>query len=124
MLDILLAALQEYASLKQNHSNGMADAADVSSSKHRLEGALNDYIDQRILHHLNSTSQTFSASQTNLKAAESFNDSIQTTTKSIRTIAALNSAPLPPESRDQKVIQQWFKAYEDWYENHRKNAIR
>ena len=123
MIDVLLASLTEYINLKHDHIKGQAEVEHVVNAKKRFAQSLNEYVDSRLFIHFEQRRKHMS--QERLKIADSINSSMQNAATSIKSIAALNSAPTPPKDMsDHKAVEKWMKSYNDWYDNQRKKGLQ
>lgn len=119
--DILLATLIEYINSKQEFSVGQAEERDVDQAKKRFAIALNEYVDWRIQGALEKRRSHLS--QEMVAVADTINSTVKDSAMSVRAMAALNSAPPPPDSNDPEKIQEWYKKYREWYGDARKKGM-
>lgn len=122
MINVLLATLTEVIQAQQDHATGNADTKDVLAAKKRFAQALHEIIDHRI--DLAMEERRRHLSQERIARADSINAGVKNMAANIKSIAALNSAPPPPENlKDQDALKQWRDAYSEWYESKRKAGI-
>jgi hypothetical protein len=119
--DTILAALVEYLDTKRAISNGHAQPEELSDVKKRFADAFNEYIDHRFNAHYERRRRHMSSQR--IQAADAINSSVKGTAASIRSMAALNSAPPPPKDKTPEAVEKWYKDYKEWYENARKKGL-
>ena len=123
MIDILLASLIEYINTKTEHVRGGVEAEHVVESKKRFAAALNEFVDNRVAAHLEERRRT--QSQERISIADSINSAMKSTAVSVKSIAALNSAPSPPpDPEDKDAFDKWVKNYDEWYQCNRKKGMQ
>jgi hypothetical protein len=123
MINVLIASLTELLVLEQDFKNGHADIEDVNEAKKRFISALHAIIDYRV--NLANDERRKHLSQERIAIADTINASLQSTATTVRTIAALNSAPPPPNdpsNRDE--IKRWVEEYNRWYDNQREKGMK
>lgn len=121
-VDILLASLSEFWQAKTDHVNGQETVESVVEARRRVAEALNNYIDFRVNAILDDRRRTVSHDRINI--AESINSAMKSTASSVRSMAALNAAPIPPENpNDAAAMKKWADAYKEWYSTQRKRGI-
>jgi hypothetical protein len=122
MIDILLASLVEYITMKRDHIGGQVEIEHVVEAKKRFAQSLDEYIDGRISKRFETHRRH--QSQQRLKIADTINSSMQSASKNIKSLSALNSAPTPPsDSSDKEAMKKWMEAYSAWYEDSRKKGL-
>lgn len=122
MINVLLATLTEVIDAQRDHASGQADTKDVLEAKKRFSQALNELIDHRIA--LAFEERRRHVSQERIAAADSINAGVKSLATNIKSIAALNSAPPPPQDvKDSDAMDKWRDAYLEWYETKRKKGI-
>lgn len=121
MINVLLATLAEVVRAQQDHATGNAEKKDVIEAKKRFTQALNEYIDYRI--DLAFEQRRRKQSSDRIATADSINAGVKSMASAVKSIAALNSAPPPPDPGDDEEMRKWKKAYADWYENQRKSGM-
>jgi hypothetical protein len=101
MVDIVIAALIDVIKTQKDVTTGNAELQDVKDASSRFVSALNALVDDRI----NKTIDE----RRKLKGQEK---------ASIKTVVALNSAPVPLEEcdlDDHEYVVEWFREYAHWY---------
>lgn len=122
MLNILLATLTEVISTEKDFDNGVAAEQDVNEAKKRFSQALNAIIDYRI--QLAFDVRRRAQSQERIAVADSINSNVKVTASTIRSMAALSSAPPPPSDLSTpEELEKWKEEYTEWYENKRKAGV-
>jgi hypothetical protein len=119
MIDVLLATLTDLLEIQKAHSTGNAELDDVRESKKRFAKAAYELIDYRVQAAFEERRRY--QSQERIAAADSINFAVKSTASTIKTMAALNSAPPPPENIED--MEKWKKAYREWYETKRQDGM-
>ena len=123
MIDILLTSLIEFIESKKDHIDGQVDIEHVIDAKKRFANSFNEYIDYRVA--LKFEDRRKSMSQERIASAETLHSAIQSTASSVRSLSALNSAPIPPVNHsDEKAMKVWTETYNEWFNNDRKKAMK
>jgi hypothetical protein len=120
-IHVLLTALEEYLEVRRDVSSGCNDEDALLGAKKRFAKALNEYIDWRTDGVLEDRKRRISTERS-VQLADLLTSNID----DVSSIAALNSAPKPPDERlvaDKEILDRWFKAYQDWYNTSRKKGI-
>lgn len=122
MINVLFATLMEVIQAQKDHSTGNADEKDVMESKKRFAQALHELIDYRI--ELAMEKRRRMISHERIAVADSINAGVKSLATNIKGIAALNSAPPPPQDiDDHDAMENWREVYTEWYERKRKEGI-
>lgn len=119
--DILLASLIEYINAKQEFSVGQVEEREVEQAKKRFATALNEYVDWRVQGALEKRRSHLS--QEMVAVADTINSTVKDSAMSVKAIAALNSAPPPPDTNDPETIKKWYETYREWYEKGRRKGM-
>ena len=120
-MDVLLTTLLSVIDTHHDLITGAAEPHDLQEVKKRFYQALHDLIDFRIK--VAFEQRRAHQSQEMIAVADTVNASIKSTASTIRSIAALNSAPPPPTTKDPEAMDKWVKAYQSWYEGKRKAGV-
>jgi hypothetical protein len=124
MINILLTTLLGVLSAHQDRAKGVVDARELNEAKKRFSDALSGFIDYRIRLAFEQRRKT--QSQEMIAVADSINASVKATATTIKSIAALNSAPPPPPPEDvnnPEAMHKWREIYTEWYEKKRKQGV-
>lgn len=122
MINVLLATLTEVIEAQRDHAAGQADTKDVLEAKKRFSQALNELIDHRIA--IAFEERRRHISQDRIATADSINAGVKSLAANIKSIAALNSAPPPPQDlKNWEAMNKWREAYSEWYETKRKKGV-
>jgi hypothetical protein len=121
MVNVLLATLMELIDTHKDHSSGNTDAQSLIEAKKRFSSAFNDMVDHRINIFLETKRRNMSNDR--IAVADSMSSNLTSNAKTLKSVAALNCAPAPLQSRDSESIKVWFEAYEDWYKTHRRSGM-
>ncbi len=119
MIDVLIAALTELLEVQKDHLTGNADADSVRESKKRFFQSLNALIDYRVRAAFEERRRH--QSQERIQAVDSINLAVKSTASTIKTMAALSSAPPPPDNVED--MDKWKKDYREWYETKRSDSM-
>jgi hypothetical protein len=109
MVDILLISLIEAIKAQNDLRTGNADLGDANDSSARFIKVMHELIDQRI--------------DANIEERRKFRSQEKA---SVKSLAALNSAPPPLEEidlDDADYVREWFVQYRHWYETKRKSVV-
>lgn len=122
-MNILIATLIDVIDAQQNYSTGNAEASSVTEAKERFSKALEEFVEMKI--RASFDRRRTNASQEMLAVAGSIDSNIRSTASTIRGLAALNSAPIPPDDvNDPDELKKWKINYKAWYENNRKDGMK
>jgi hypothetical protein len=121
MIKILLATLSDALNTQKDYVNGLVDDNIVLESEKRFVKAIYDFIDFRVQSHFEDRRKHMS--QERIAIADNLNSAIKATSSSIKSITALNSAPVPPTNASKEDMELWVKNYQEWYDGQRKSGI-
>ena len=119
-VEIVLATLEEYFSLKRDIGEGDGDGTDLDSTRDRAVRALNAYIDLRFNTMMLEEKRKVSTITKKMKAVDP-NTKVSWDGVSA-AVDALNAPPMPP--KDRLASEKFQDAYRKWYDGTRKNALR
>lgn len=121
-VEIVLAALEEYFSLKRDLGDDDQDGADVEGTRDRAVRALNAYIDLRFSTMMLEEKRKVSTITKRMKAVDP-NTKVSWDGVSA-AVDALNAPPTMPKNiLDAKSIERFKESYEKWYNQTRKKAL-
>jgi hypothetical protein len=121
-IDLMLAALQEYLSAKKDFETGNAEQNSVDEARRRFASLFYEILDAKIANTLDARRQHQSIER--IEMADTINSAMNSTASTFKSMAALNSAPMPPEDiSDPEKMTRWKEAYAEWYETTRKGGL-
>lgn len=120
-VEIVLAALEEYFSLKRELGEEGEDMLD--GAKDRAIRALNAYIDLRFNTMMLEEKRRVSTITKRMKAVD---PKTQVSWEGVSAaIDALNSPPQPPQNpQDRAAMEKWSISYNEWYRKTRNKALK
>jgi hypothetical protein len=123
MINVLLGSLMEVIAAQKDLESGQIEPEIVLEAKKRFTQALNQYVDYRV--QLSYEQRRKQVTQERIALADSINNAMQSTAHTVRSMAALTSAPPPPDTAgDHDAMEKWVREYNDWYEQKRERGLK
>jgi hypothetical protein len=121
-MSILLSSLAEYLGMKEDLASGQIDQEQVFEAKKRTIQALDEYIDYRIA--LATEERSRQRGSDRVSIANAINSAVKGTAASVKSLTALNAAPIPPQDvTNVEAMKKWQESYKEWYDNQRRKGL-